>query len=182
MTVDSNRKALDGLESRYSLHEGLPASYQLDRFTDQYVRAFDDVNAPLHASVDDLDAYFDPQLAPSDFLTWLGTWLGADLNRRWPVKRRREFVAKAVKAYRLRGTAEGIAMAVELYTGLRPTVTDNGGVSASRQPMEELPGSDQAFLQITVETGGRSDVDEELIARIVHDAKPAHMSFAIQMI
>jgi phage tail-like protein len=60
------------------------------------VDGFDTVLAPVHAAIDDLDAYLDPALTPPDFLEWLGGWLGLVVDRRWPIRRRREFVAKAV--------------------------------------------------------------------------------------
>ncbi|MEM7338663.1 MAG: phage tail protein [Actinomycetota bacterium] len=168
-------------EARYSLHEGLPASFEADPFTADFVRSFDDVLAPVHATVDDLDAYIDPQLAPTDFLEWLGGWFGTSINRRWPMKRRREFVHQAVAAYLLRGTAEGIALAVELYTGLVPTVTDNGGVSSSAVPEGPLPGTRDRNLVVTVEVDATVEVDEDLIDSIVADAKPAHVPHTIRV-
>ncbi len=178
----SRRKALDGIDARYSLHEGLPATYREDDFTDRFVRSFDDVVAPLHASVDDLDAYFDPQIAPMDFLAWLGGWLGIEVNHRWPAKRRRDFVAKAVEAYRLRGTLDGIAMAVELYTGLHPSVSDNGGVSASPEPLGEIPGSAGKLVTVTLRRSDNVQIDAELVDRIVGETKPVGVGHRVQII
>lgn len=178
----SHRKRLDGMHVRYSLHEGLPATYQQDDFTDRFVRSFDDVVAPLHASVDDLDAYFDPQIAPMDFLAWLGGWLGIEVNHRWPAKRRRDFVAKAVEAYRLRGTLDGIALAVELYTGLQPSVTDSGAVSASPEPLGAIPGTADKSVTVTVRQSRSTQIDAELVDRIIGATKPVGVSHRVEVI
>lgn len=166
---------------RYSLHGGLPASYLADGFTDGVVGSFDQAMVDIHAIVDDLDSYFDPQLAPVDFLELLGQWFGVELNRRWPVRRRRHFVRQAVATYRLRGTAKGIAMAVELYTGFSPTVIDNGAVSASTEPLGPMPGSRTKELVVEVTAPDDGTVDVDLIDRIVEEVKPPHVPHEVRV-
>lgn len=166
---------------RYSLHGSLPATFLDDSFTDGVVGSFDLTLADIHAAIDDLDAYFDPRLAPVDFLSLLGSWFGVELNRRWPEKRRRQFVRQAVATYRMRGTAQGIAMAVELYTGLSPTVTDNGAVSASPEPFGAMPGSRTKALLVEVNGADGGEVDIELIDRIVEEVKPPHIPHQVRI-
>lgn len=166
---------------RYSLHGGLPATYLADGFTNGVVDSFDQVLADVHAATDDLDSYFDPQIAPVDFLELLGHWFGIELNRRWPVRRRRHFLRHVVETHRMRGTASGIAMAVELYTGLTPTVTDNGGVSASPEPLGAIPGSRAKALVVEIVVADSDEVDVGLIDRIVDDAKPPHVPHEVRV-
>jgi len=76
--------------------------------------------------------YFDPKsrLAKScvpgdtDFLTWLASWLGLSLRSGWAVNKRRELVRQAYKLYKLRGTPEGMRLAIELYAGVRPQILE----------------------------------------------------------
>lgn len=179
--MTGSRLGLDGLETRYPLMDGLPAIYGEDEFMTRFVAGFDEALAPIHAAIDDLDGYLDPALTPPDFLEWLGGWLGLIVDRSWPIRRRREFVAKAVGVYRWRGTARGIAEAVELYTGVRPEVEDTGGVDAGPEPLGAIPGTDPAEVVVRVRSGGGS-VDPSIIDRIVSEVKPAHVRHRVEVV
>lgn len=175
------RVGIDGIETRYPLIDGIPAIYRSDDFMMRFLEGFDGVLAPVHAAIDDLDGYLDPALTPPDFLEWLGGWLGLIVDRSWPIRRRREFVAKAVGVYRWRGTARGIAEAVELYTGIRPEVEDSGGVSAGPEPMGGLPGTDAAEVVVRVRSGV-GQIDPNIIDRIVSEVKPAHVRHRVEVV
>lgn len=175
------RRSVPGIEARYSLARAIPGLYHDDEFFMRLVEGFDAVLAPIQAVVDDLDAYVDPLTAPPDLLEWVGTWLGLTVNRRWPVQRRRELVARALSVYLWRGTRRGIEEAVELYTGTRPEVTDSGGVSASPEPLGEMPGSAGAEVAVLVTTSDPT-IDAELVDRIVADVKPAHVRHSVQVL
>lgn len=180
MTVNGGRRSIDGLEPRYSLMGSVPGLYQDDDFFKDMVGGFDSVLAPIQAVVDDLEVYVDPATAPPDVLEWVGTWLGLTVNRRWPVHRRREFVARAMSVYLWRGTKRGIEEAVELYTGVRPKVTDSGGTSASPEPLGDLPGTAKRQVKVVVRTSDPS-IDEQLVDRIVADVKPAHVHHTVKV-
>jgi phage tail-like protein len=171
----------DRLETRYPLIDGLPAVYRGDDFMMRFIAGFDDVLASVHAAVDDLDGYLDPALTPPDFLEWLGGWLGLVVDRSWPIRRRREFVAKAFSVYRWRGTARGIAEAVELYTGVRPEVEDSGAVEAGPEPLGQIPGSDPAEVVVRVRSG-TGQIDPNIIDRIVSEVKPAHVRHRVEVV
>lgn len=175
------RCALDGLDARHSLIGAMPAVYHDDEFMVGLVHGFDAVLAPIQAVIDDLDVYVDPRTAPPDFLEWLGTWMGLTVSRRWPIHRRREFVARAVRVYLWRGTRRGIAEAVELYTGVRPAVTDSGGVSASPDSLGDLPGTSNCRVDVVVRTSDRG-IDSDLVDKIVADVKPAHVKHKVRVI
>lgn len=178
---NGGRGSIDGLEARYSLLGSIPALYHDDEFFTQLVRGFDSVLAPVQAIVDDLDVYVDPLTAPPDVLEWVATWLGLTVNRRWPVHRRRQLVARALEVYLWRGTRRGIEEAVELYTGVRPEVSDSGGTSASPEPLGDLPGTAKRQVRVTVRTSD-PEVDEQLVDRIVADVKPAHVHHTVKVV
>jgi phage tail-like protein len=175
------RRAVDDLQARHSLLRAIPSVYRDEEFLGRLVEGFDTVLAPVHAVVDDLDAYVDPRTAPPDFLEWVGSWMGLTVNRRWPIQRRREFVARALSVYRWRGTTRGIEEAVELYTGIRPQVTDTGGVSASPDPLGSLPGRASPRVDVVVHTAGAS-IDADLVDRIVADVKPVHVAHSVRIV
>lgn len=174
------RRAVDGIEARYSLAGAIPALYHDDEFFMSLVAAFDAVLAPVQATVDDLDAHVAPLTAPPDLLEWVGTWMGLTVNRRWPVQRRREFVARALSVYLWRGTRRGIEEAVELYTGTRPEVTDSGGVSASPEPLGPMPGTPAREVVVVVRTRDPA-IDAALVDAIVADVKPAHVAHRVEL-
>ena len=82
------RGVMPGVEMPLSIGEMLPAIYQEDMFTMEWCRGLDDVVAPAMATLDCLEYYIDPAMAPSDFLDWLGSWVGILLDESWPVERR----------------------------------------------------------------------------------------------
>jgi phage tail-like protein len=177
----SARRGVPSLGPRYSLLEGLPALFHGDAFIVGLVGGFDEVLAPMQATVDDLDAYVDPHLCPPDFLEWLGGWMGLAVDRRWPIQRRRELVARAFDVYRWRGTRRGIEEAVELYTGIVPDVEESGGVSTSPSPLGPFPGSRERFVHVRLHTSDAT-IDAAVVSRIVADVKPAHVPHRVEVV
>jgi hypothetical protein len=65
---------------------------------DQQARLFDPDSAPANES----------DRSRTDFLTWLGTWIGVTLDRHWPEAKRRKLLKQAARLYDLRGTRAGL--------------------------------------------------------------------------
>jgi phage tail-like protein len=122
---------------RASSLQYLPAVYQQDpesaNFLDQFLSIFDTIREGIADQIGDIARYFDPAATPTDeggsngqdFLSWLASWLGLTLERHWPEEKRRQLLAKAHRLYALRGTAEGLRMHVELYTGVEPRILEH---------------------------------------------------------
>jgi len=128
------RGMVPGMASRSPIIEMLPAVYQEDPFTERFVRGFDDVLAPILATLDCLVDYFDPYLAPEDFLEWLAGWVGIEMEEGWPISRRRAVLATAVEMYRMRGTVAGLRANLQVLTGGRVEIADSGAVGWSKNP------------------------------------------------
>jgi phage tail-like protein len=177
------RGLIEGLESPHPLGETLPAMYQEhDEFALRFTQALDEVIAPVMLALDNLDAYFDPHVAPRDFLTWLAAWVGIELDETWPEEKQREQVKNAVELYRWRGTRKGLADVIELYIGVRPEVVDNGATTASSTPNEPLPGSPDLMLTVTLRVGPNVDVDEGRVNDLIMEAKPAHVPHQLVLV
>ncbi|MEU3573930.1 SDR family oxidoreductase, partial [Kitasatospora sp. NPDC036755] len=69
------RAAVPGLPSPYPIGRLLPAMYADDDFAQRFTAGLDTVLAPVFATLDNLPAYFQPGLAPADFLDWLASCL-----------------------------------------------------------------------------------------------------------
>lgn len=111
------RASIPGLISPHPLGATLPAMYVEDDFTQRLTAALDDVLAPILCTLDNLEHYLDPALAPADFVEWLATWVGATVDENWPDGRRRAAVAQASSLHRRRGTLKGLEAQLSLFTG-----------------------------------------------------------------
>lgn len=176
------RGTVDGLRSPHPLGEALPAVYHEDDFTQRFLRGLDVVAAPLHATLDSLDAYLDPRLTPPDFLAWLATWVGVEVDARWEEERTRAIVANAVELYRLRGTGAALKAQVELETGGAVEIVENGGTGWSVDANGELPGSAEPVVVVRITLADPKAVDPLRLDAVVARAKPAHVPHRIEIV
>lgn len=178
----SRRRDLDGLLVRTRIGEMLPAMFHDDDLSQRLCGGLDDVIAPVPATLDSFWAYLDPALAPVDFVEWLAGWVGLELDQTWDEQRRRELVARAHRLYDFRGTAGGLADLIELYTGVRPEVTDGGGVVWSPTPDAAMPGSADSELVVRLDVGDVDGIDEARLENMVEMNKPAHVVHRIELV
>jgi phage tail-like protein len=188
----SVRGTVPGLLSPHPLGASLPGLYQeaeIDgrtgevraNLTQRFTGAFDELLAPVFSCLDNFEAYLDPTLTPPDFLEWLAGWLGVDLDETSPPERRRDLVRRAVELYRWRGTARGVAKAVEIFTGVEPEVVDNGGVAWSTKAESPLPGSPDPRVVVRIPAGDASAVGRARLEALVAAVKPAHVVAEIEL-
>jgi len=160
----------------------LPAIYQEDLFTDQFTRAFDDVLAPVHVVLDNIEQYFNPYLTPVDFLDWLAGWVGMGLSEDWPIERKRQVVASAIYLHQWRGTVAALKAEVELYTGGYVEISETGGTAYSVTPGGEMPGEDVPRLAVRITIDDPSTINERGLDALVVAAKPAHVVHSVEIV
>jgi len=114
----------------------LPPVYSADAvsadFLSRFLSIFDTMMGRISDRITYMARFFDPRSTPAnprnvggtDFLSYLGSWIGMTLESSWPVERRRKLVEKAHRLYALRGTAAGVKLAVELYAGVKPSILE----------------------------------------------------------
>lgn len=175
------RGLVPGLATAAPMLEMLPAVYQEDPFTERFMAGFDDVVAPVLATLDCLVEYFDPLLAPEDFLEWLSGWVGIELDEGWPIERRRAVVGTAVEMYRMRGTVAGLRANLEVLTGGHVEIADSGGVAWSRDPAADLPGEASPRLAVRVRVEDQAAAPLDLVEAAVAAAKPAHVVHRVEV-
>jgi phage tail-like protein len=179
--MSAMRALVPGLPTPHPLGTFLPALYQEDRFAQALTSGLDEVLSPLIASLDNLAAYHDPDVAPDDFLVWLGSWVGMELDDDWPEERRRALVRRAVEIYRVRGTADGLRAHIELVTGGRVEIVESGGVAWSRETGADLPGQPEPRMTIRVYVDDAAAIDTRALDRLVNASKPAHVIHALEL-
>lgn len=175
------RALVPGLPTPHPIGPYLPALYQEDRFAQALTSGLDEVLSPLIASLDNLGAYLEPDVAPDDFLAWLGGWVGMDLDEDWPEERRRALVRRAVEIFRIRGTAAGLRAHIELVTGGRVEIVESGGVAWSRESGADLPGQPEPRMTIRVNVDDVAGIDTRALDRLVGASKPAHVIHALEL-
>jgi phage tail-like protein len=178
---EPSRGLIEGLPTPHPFGPAMPSVFQEDDFAQRFVSAFDDVLAPIFCALDNWDAYLDPRLAPEDFLEWLSTWVGVELDETWPIERRRMLVSKAVELYRWRGTVKGLRDTVAIYTNSEPELVESGGIVASTSPGTKFPGKAGAEVTVKVKVKDPSTIDTARLERLVQAAKPAHVTATVEV-
>lgn len=176
------RGMVDGLETPHPIGALLPALYHEDDFAQALTAGLDQVLAPVFATLDAVEAYIDPSTAPPDFLDWLASWVGIELDAAWPEQGRRSLVRRAIELYTWQGTVRGLTMLIETYTGITPEIEDSGAVAWSPTPGAELPGDDTATLTIRVRVPGDTAIDTTRLQRLITSATPAHMVLQVEVL
>lgn len=177
------RGTVAGLGSPHPIGGLMPAVFQDDPFTMRWTDALDEVLAPVPAVLDCIEAYFDPLLAPEDFLAWVAGWCGMTLDENWPLPRRRAVVAAAPELYRERGTVAGLRRHVELVTGGQVEISDSGGVTWSATPVDlgDSAWPDGPGLTIRVSVTDPAEINVRALDALISAIKPAHVMHRLEV-
>ncbi|MBD5785794.1 phage tail protein [Cellulosimicrobium terreum] len=181
----TGRVAVEGLASPHPVASMLPGVYLDDDLLGRFVTAFDDALAPVFLTLDTLECYVDPHLAPRDHLEWVGRWVGVELDPGWDLARCREVVADAARTQRLRGTSRGVADAVRAVAGGVVEVTDTGGVVASTTAGADLPGSGDPSgpsFHVRVRADDPGTIDEAHLRDVVTQSCPVHVPYTLEVV
>jgi phage tail-like protein len=177
-----SRGHVDGMASPAPMGPTLPGLYQEDKFTQDFVSAFDEIMAPIMSTIDNFSAYLDPALTPEDFLDWLAGWVGVLLDETWPIERRRAFVAIASQLYKTRGTAAGLAAQVRLFTAGEVSIEESGGSAWSPTADAEPPGTADFSVTVKVKPPAKAKIEVARLNALVAAAKPAHVKHTVEVV
>ncbi|MEU4267230.1 phage tail protein I [Streptomyces sp. NPDC026092] len=172
------RAAIPGLPSPHPIGTLLPALYADDDLAQRFTAGLDTVLAPVFSTLDNLPSYFDPALTPPDFLQWLATWLGVDLDENWPEELSRTVVARAMELHRRRGTRRGLEERLRLCLGVEAEIVDGGGATWSTTPNTPLPPAPTGELLVRV----RGPVDPRQVLDVVQASCPVHLTCRVEIV
>jgi phage tail-like protein len=164
----------------------LPTLYQGDEFLGRFLRIFEDVLSPIEGMIDTVADALDPRLAPEEFLPWLASWLGVELDENWPVEQRRELMTRAATLYRWRGTRRGLREHVRIYARRPPLIVENFtgmrlGQDAALGMNTRLGTYQPDCVYVTVVADRPETLDERALQRIVEASKPAHVGYLLEV-
>lgn len=151
-------------------------------FGERFVSAFDEVLGPVLAVLDNLDAYFDVETAPNDFLPWLGQWVAASIDESWSEDRRRRFIGQAAGLYRRRGTPAGLRDHLQIYTDGVVEVKETGDSSWSLEPDGPMPGKSEPVVVVLVSVEDPAAVNVARLDALIRASKPAHVVHRLQVL
>jgi phage tail-like protein len=126
-------------------------------FLERTLDNFESVLTPLEDRIANAYLLTDARTAPDDALEWLGSWIGVGFDPVYPPERRRQLLRSAPELYKWRGTARGLASALDVSTG--------GGVSGG-----EIVVLEDFRLRRTVATilgADLADEEDPLLAGLV---------------
>lgn len=144
-----------------------------------------------------IQRYFDPgpdlpdhQRAPAEFLEWLAGWVALTLRADLDELRQRDFIARAVSLYPLRGTKQGLEEFVSIYTRLGVTVDELNtpfqiGVHSIIGVDTLLDGGAPHFFRVLVRlpTPDSEQIRQhrEVATAIIDIEKPAHTHYVLDV-
>lgn len=141
--------------------------------------------------------FYDPHVAPMEFLDWLSGWTAFSLDLDWPEEQKRALVKRAVDLYRIRGTKRGLTLFLKLFTGHEPEILENewpfkgfrvegeGAEAGARIALDSvvLPPMDLAHCFVVKMPIRFDAVTPEMVIRIhqiIQLEKPAHTHYYLQ--
>ena len=146
----------------------------------------------------ELEKYFDAQTTPitetGDFLDWLSSWVGLELDDACPEAKRRFLIKKAAKLYKLRGTLVGLTYAIEQYFGLEVeteewawppgmVIGQTSSLGLTTQLMDR--GAGNCFVVKCHCPHLPKDMEKEALIRKVRNVidliKPAHTKYYLEL-
>lgn len=141
--------------------------------------------------------YFDPgpeaaeaARAPKEFLPWLAGWVALTFRADLDEARQREFIAKAVALYRLRGTKRGLETMIRTYTKLAPSIDELNapfqlGVHSTIGVDTVLDGGGPHFFRVRVRLPTLNLTQlkwmTEVTTAIIEMEKPAHTRYQLSV-
>ncbi|GAA1531926.1 phage tail protein [Nocardioides humi] len=180
----SRRGLVPGLLSPAPVATRLPGVLQDDDLMVRFVSAFDDAYAPVHATLDSLAAYFDPWLAPDDFVELLAGWVGVELDDAWSSPVRRRIIADAALLHRRRGTIGGIVAALTQALGAAEvTVGDSGSCEWSQRPGGATAADPEPpAVAVRIAVTDPDEVDVRRVEALLEAVCPAHVAHRYEVV
>lgn len=165
------------VSSRGQLRFGLPAVYQDSDFTMRFVGALEQVLDPIGATLDGLHHYVDPDVAPRQVLELICAWLGVETSEFQTDAELRDLARHAADLGRLRGTAEGLSLALRLTFPKLPLRVEGGGTVT--WPGGDASGGDARLI---VYCDRPIPADEQVaLARAIEREKPVGAAYKLRV-
>ena len=102
----------------------LPELYSYDDFVNRFLMMFESFWKPVNQQISQIENYFDPDLTPDQFLNWLASWVGMEIDDTFPKDRIRMLIRNAIPFFHCRGTAQSLKLFLEMYSGGKVEISE----------------------------------------------------------
>lgn len=141
--------------------------------------------------LENLERFFDPLECPSDFLSYIASWVALTVEDDWPEAKKRNLIKKAVELYHLRGTPRGLKIFLKIFTGVDPKIHENVwpfdgvtvGVSSTVGVdtilMHQVDRAHSFVVEVPLPIQDVDAATIQRIHRIIEKEKPAHTDYYV---
>lgn len=172
----------------------LPELYSYDDFMNRFLMFFESFWKPINQQISQGEVYYDPDLAPEDFLTFLASWVGMEIDETFPKERIRELIKYAIPFYHSRGTAESLRYFLEMYSGGKVEIVERkahnmildgqmGLGDGLALGLDNKPNTVLVMMTVPVSelerTGFTKEKYARKIRRFIRSIVPAHTVFSL---
>lgn len=169
----------------------LPAIYQENPFLEEFLWIFQHMQYEQIRTLDSLHSFFIPEEAPAPFLNWMASWFGMDAEKcGFDEKTIRALLQKGLSLFQWRGTAKGLAVYLEITTGMKPQILENtfpqsDFVLLGEKKVNEIIRNHMDrrvpffTVHFPVDIDSFNQAEKSRIATIVEQEKPAHSMYYI---
>ncbi|MDC7220324.1 MAG: phage tail protein [Spirochaetales bacterium] len=169
----------------------LPSIYQENRFLEKFLWIFQHLQYEQVRTLDSLHTYFTPREAPVEFLHWLASWFGMDLEKNfYDEETVRALLQKGLSLFQWRGTVRGLTTYLTITTDVEPEIHENTfphgdfvilGDKSLNEAIRNHAQNRVPFFTVhfPVPMSRFTQADKSRIASIVEQEKPAHSMYYI---
>jgi phage tail-like protein len=176
----------------------LPVVYQEVDYIHRFITIFEQAFDPVVNSFTSMWAHLDPLTAPKALLPFLAHWVDWPIDAQLNLTHQRRLIRRAVEIYRCRGTRKGLRFYIHLYTGLpldeqidreedkSISITEPFGQGClfglARVGEDAIIGGGKPYhFDVCLRPHPNSQIDEQLIRRIIDREKPAFCSYSLRI-
>jgi phage tail-like protein len=98
---------------------------EVEDFSERFLALFDAFLADVDEQIERLPALLDAAGVPAPVLPWLGSFLDIVMDPAWDQARRRRLIQAAPKLYRMRGTVDGMRVAIRLVFDVEAVIQEH---------------------------------------------------------
>lgn len=177
----AGRGAVPGLRSPFPIVNFTPGMLADDLLVQQLLDALDEVLAPVISTLDCMDAYLDPDLAPIDMVKYLASWLLAEVDDEWDEAAVRRDVRLAHARSKWAGTARSVVERLVPYEVESLVVEDPGYTVSQEGPTKPSDWADPEQPEVVLRVVPKREGAAELrrIERLARGLVPAHVAIRV---
>jgi phage tail-like protein len=172
----------------------LPDFYGSDDFTSRFLMLFESFWKPISQQIDQVENYFSPDLTPPEFVPWLASWIGVQVDELLPLDRVRKLLKNAMMLFQCRGTCQALKTFLEIFSAgdvvilehqAKNFVLGEGNTLGMGIALgtENQPGTISINLDLSRSELNRTQYSEEMylakISDIIRSIVPAHTIYRV---